>query len=1459
MQTPSMSITKSGTTQPDYYGNIPNYANSPLPEIYPVVTITDNTPPPGIPGSGAVAYASVSNGTISKIYILSAGNGYSPNNTIATVTLNIGIPIEMAQLQVNVTNGYISSIDVLKSGSGYTIQGGIRKFIDSLAIITNDPTNYNTLNQNIPIAIPDPNITTYTFPNGVTVDIDYYEIELGEYSQQLHSDLPKTTLRGYRQTNVADGVPSKEFHYLGPVINVQQNKAVMVKFNNRLPLTEQGGDLFIPVDTTVMGAGMGPLGENVPQGDEINYTQNRGGVHLHGGITPWISDGTMHQWITPPNENTPYPKGIATRNVPGTTGYPTDGSMTFFYTNQNSSRFLFYHDHSYGITRLNVYAGEISNYFIHDPEEYNVTQIPPEREIVLNISDKTFVPSPEQLIQQDPLWTWSEEGGLWYPHVYMINQNPYDITGAYNYGRWDYGTWFWPPMYPTNGLVQNEYYTPDNGEPPTVPGFPNISYVPESFLDTPVVNGVSYPYIEVEPKAYRFRILNMANERNFNLQLYTAGSDQDMWSGDPNNPQTLVLTDADAGEVPMVPAIPNAGYPDRWPTDGRAGGVPNPNNIGPTFCQIGNEGGFLPNVAILPNTPIGYVYNRRDITVLNVENKTLLLGPAERADVIVDFSQFAGRTIILYNDCPAPIPGFDPRYDYYTGNPDQTDTGGAPTTQPGYGPNTRTILQFKVKNTQPDPTYDVESLNSRLQVAYGKLQPPPIIPNKVYNKACNQEGPEDSYVRIQDTTVTFFNGPLQGITLTDGGYGYTQTPTVSITGGGGSGATAAALINGITSIVVTNGGTDYTSVPNVSITGGDGSGATAIATISTIITNITVTNPGFGYTSAPNVVLSGGTGTGAAAVANVYMGRVVSITLTSPGVGYTQAPTVIFTGGGGTGAAAIVNTTNIVDQINITNSGSGYTQAPNVSITGGGGSGATAIAQIGGIAKISVTNGGSGYTSPTVTINDLTGAGASAEAILSNVIDKIDVIDGGSGYTSAPTVTIYSGGGSGATAHAIVDNITETITSIVVDRLGYGYVNTPKVSITGGGGSGAKATVNMTQIISDIMITDSGNNYTQPTVSISDMSGSGATADAMINPVTGIILTNPGTNYTGEPTVTISGLGTGANAKAIGITLPIIFKSIVEEFDLNYGRMTAQLGVEIPNTLTVGQVSIPYYDTDPPTELLNGNWDAKDPNAVTQDSVQIWCVTHNGVDTHSIHLHLVNFQLINRIGWDGAIRGPEDNEVGWKDTVRMNPLENCIIAIRTIAPDVPFDIPNSIRPLDVTMPIDSSNPNQFTNIDPTNEPANVINKVTNFGWEHMWHCHLLGHEENDMMRSMIFIAPPNAPISLIGSAQQNFINLNWIDNSVNEIAWVVERTSDSNPGPNTVWDIIAQFDSTTGEQTGENIYYVDTTVEIGVNYYYRVKAVNTIGYVESYPPPAVGYPNMTQYSVPSNIFGPISI
>ncbi len=79
--------------------------------------------------------------------------------------------------------------------------------------------------------------------------------------------------------------------------------------------------------------------------------------------------------------------------------------------------------------------------------------------------------------------------------------------------------------------------------------------------------------------------------------------------------------------------------------------------------------------------------------------------------------------------------------------------------------------------------------------------------------------------------------------------------------------------------------------------------------------------------------------------------------------------------------------------------------------------------------------------------------------------------------------------------------------------------------------------------------------------------------------------------------------------------------------------------------------------------------------------------------------------MINRVGWDGAIRPPDPNELGWKETVRMNPLEDAIVALRPVAPTgLPFAVPNSIRLLDLTQ-ADGFHHESFSSIDPVTEPA----------------------------------------------------------------------------------------------------------------------------------------------------------
>jgi FtsP/CotA-like multicopper oxidase with cupredoxin domain len=810
---------------------------------------------------------------------------------------------------------------------GGAITGGMRKFVDTLPGL--GAANANNLGQYIPIATNDPN----RFPGS-----DYYEIGLTDYSQRFHSDLPPSRLRGYKDLAGGDG----KNHYLGPLIIARKDRPVRIKFKNLLP-TGSAGDLFLPVDKTYMGAGEGPMHADGSPCDPVmeacaEYTENRATLHLHGGDSPWISDGTPHQWITPAGESTPYKKGVSHQNVPDMVGYSSapipspndgDGMTTFFWPNNLSGRMLFYHDHALGITRLNVYAGEAAGYLITDPAEDSLIDaglLPNlggvyRYGIPLVIQDKAFVPPTEQLAQQDPTWDTSKWGGLgslWFPHVYMPNQNPAMPDGMNPFGRWHYGPWFWPPISPTHGP-----------NPDGTPGVPDVSSTPESWMDTPVVNGTAYPVLPVQRRAYRFRILNASNDRFFNLQLYYA---------DPANPT----------EVKMVPAEATRTFPAHWPApDHRLGGLPDPDLSGPDMIQLGTEGGWLKKPIVIKNTPIGYDRDPMSMTVMDIKERGLFLGSAERADVIIDFSKIPANVskVILYNDAPAAVPAGDRRNDYYTGDEDNSYWGGAPTTLPGYGPNIRTIMQFQVSG-KAEPAFNLAALEAAWPAAYASVQPQDTVPEGVY-------------AILHAESLTFSTGPA-------------------------------------------------------------------------------------------------------------------------------LAP----------------------------------------------------------------------------------------------------------------------------------------------------------------------------------------------------------------------------------------------------VTIPTTPKAIAEEMDMEYGRMTASLGVEHALASFNAQTTVIYKYIDPTTEFL------------AKDEIQIWKITHNGVDAHPVHFHAADVQLINRVDWAGVIKPPYPGEGGWKETIKMHPLQDTIIAVKQHPSVVPFNVPHSVRPLDPTMPMGAAM--NFTGIDTVSNPISpvVTNELTDFGNEYVWHCHILGHEENDMMRPLVVLMPP---------------------------------------------------------------------------------------------------------------------
>ena len=758
-------------------------------------------------------------------------------------------------------------------------------------------------------------------------------------------------------------------------------------------------------------------------------------------------------------------------------------------------------------------------------------------------------------------------------------------------------------------------------------------------------------------------------------------------------------------------------WPNTWPTDGREGGVPDPTTAGPPIIQIGAEGGLLPSPVVIPSTPVNYEYNRRSITVLNIFNHGLLLGPAERADVVVDFSSVPpGSALILYNDAPAPVPAFDPRTDYYTNNPDYSSTGGAPSTPAGFGPNTRTVMQFTVPAGSTSDNlvkFDFAALQTALPGIFATTQDKIIVPESAY-PAGNGFSPVDTYARIQDSQLNFLaGGSLAGIIVGVPGTGYTAAPTVTI--------------------------------PPPGCAAGPGCDpAIAHAVLGGPLQGVTVTNVGRNYTDAPAVTFS------------APAGCVDPKCATATGV-------------------AVLRPTSVA-RFTMTNRGSGYTGAPFVII-------------------------------------------------------------------SAPGCDLNGPNCAVATAHATINANTQQVTGVVLDSPGAGYTEAPIVAFWEGGGVDAAATaVLTTTTVASVKIIDGGNGYrvggTTPPATISFAGGGGNQAAARVNviPSGGVFaiqLDNPGGGYTSLPDITLTGGtgGSGATAFAQGTGHDMLRKTIQELFTLDYGRMNATLGVELPLTNFFTQTTIPYGYVDPPTEIFKDG------------ETQFWKITHNGVDTHAIHFHL--FRAGDQPGGLGRDdQAARSERVGLEGHRPHEPAGGH----RRRPPAVPADsplgrCPNSIRPLDVTSRWAVHRPIQFTNVDPT-EPAGR------------------GRNDHDQLRLGIRLALPHPgprrerhdagdePGGRSATAHAG-------DLGPGRLQQQPVHHHQVGGGPHLrdclhrpvlarrrALDELATLAGNVGT-------FLDSGLTRGLTYQYRVIAHNTVGYSQSYAAPAVGYPTANMDSAPA--------
>jgi FtsP/CotA-like multicopper oxidase with cupredoxin domain len=459
-----------------------------------------------------------------------------------------------------------------------------------------------------PLLIPPvmPRAGTMNMPGGKPVDL--YEIAMRQFTQQvLPAPMPRTTVWGYGPLRSSSRNAPMIFNAPSLTIEAQVNRPVRVRWVNQL-VDPSGRYLphLLPVDPTLHWAN--PPGGTMMRDQRPGFGATPGPysgpvpivTHVHGATNVGDeSDGYAEAWFLP--AATDIPSGYATEGTWyeffkqkaaakfGVTWTP--GSAVFQYPNDDRAGTKWYHDHTLGMTRLNVYAGPAGFYIVRggpagdkavvDTRTGGVAVLPGPAPREGDRGNKTYREVP--LAIQDR--TFNADGSLFYPDSRSFFDG---VEGP---------------------------YIPDSDISPF--------WNPEFFGNTIIVNGNTWPTHRVEQCRYRYRVLNGCQSRFLILHV---------------------------GHIPGI-----------------------------SIWQIGNEGGFLSAPVDLMATSGGQV----------------LLGPAERADLVVDFTDVPLGNHVLRNVGPdEPFGGGVPGVDFPSADPATTGQVMQFTVVPAVAPDTTTPPQF---------------------------------------------------------------------------------------------------------------------------------------------------------------------------------------------------------------------------------------------------------------------------------------------------------------------------------------------------------------------------------------------------------------------------------------------------------------------------------------------------------------------------------------------------------------------------------------------------------------------------------------------------------------------------------------------------------------------------------------------------------------------------------------------
>ncbi len=464
-------------------------------------------------------------------------------------------------------------------------------------------------------------------PTGSAGGTDLYNVGIYQFKAQVHSAIAPgagTTVWSYRpQGWTAPATPQNCF--LGPSFAIQRGKPTEVTWNNNLtgishpmpvdpalhwadPLKDDLTALTPPaVKNPAAAHGYDFPVDPITGLSTFNYTLNTVPIvpHVHGGEQGGYSDGGPDAWWTPGFAQTgpSYKYAGLRKGDPNSTA----AANVYPYDNTQQAATIWYHDHALGITRLNVYMGMAGAYLIYDPAFEAPLGLP---------------------------WLFDGKTDKF--------GNPYDIPLVIQDRMFD---------------VNGQLYYPAIADNPTATPF----WVPEFFGDHILVNGKVWPNLNVEPRKYRFRVLNGSNARFYELYLWD--------------------------ELAQM--------------------------VGPKFVQIAVDGSYL----------------GRPATIDSALGQKLIVGPGERAEIVIDFSAFAGRKLIMRNTGRSPWPG------------------GAVV----HPQTTRQVMQFAV---DPEPVTDTSvvpvTINPQFNTAAGAPKYPSI----------NVAAGTDPIVKVRSLTLNEWMGPL---------------------------------------------------------------------------------------------------------------------------------------------------------------------------------------------------------------------------------------------------------------------------------------------------------------------------------------------------------------------------------------------------------------------------------------------------------------------------------------------------------------------------------------------------------------------------------------------------------------------------------------------------------------------------------------------------------------------------